>query len=99
MVPVTSGRSIATDSTLYARKGALAFIQAMRPKEGQEDQDPRKDPIEFKPFSRFVIDQDTGGAIKGKGRVDIYQGADEYARVAAYNTQHFGNLFFLILKK
>lgn len=98
MVPVTTGRSIATDSVLYARKGALAFIQAMRPVEGQEDQDPRKNPIQFKSFSRFVIDQDTGGAIKGKGRVDIYQGDDEYARVAAFNTQHPGNLYFLILK-
>ncbi len=98
-VSVTNGRSIATDTAFYPRKGTLAFIQAMRPKEGQEKQDPRKKPIEFRPFSRFVLDQDTGGAIDGKARVDIYQGDDEYARQAAFNTQHTGNLFFLVLKK
>lgn len=98
-VSVTNGRSIATDTAFYPRKGTLAFIQAQRPKEGQENQDPRDKPIEFKPFSRFVLDQDTGGAIDGKARVDIYQGDDEYARQAAFNTQHTGNLYFLVLKK
>lgn len=98
-VSVTNGRSIATDTEFYPRKGTLSFIQAMRPREGQEKQDPRKKPIAFKEFSRFVLDQDTGGAINGKARVDIFQGDDEYARQAAFNTQHTGNLFFLVLKK
>lgn len=96
--PVTSGRSIATDTLYYPRKGTLSFIMAQRPKPGQIGQDPRESPIEFQPFSRFVLDQDTGGAIDGKARVDIYQGDDDYARLAAFNTQHTGNLFFLVLK-
>jgi membrane-bound lytic murein transglycosylase A len=70
-VPLTPGRSIATDSTLFP-KGALGFIAA------------RKPVIEngtitgWVPFTRFVMNQDTGGAIKGPGRVDLFfgQGAE-----------------------
>ncbi len=90
MVPLTDNRSIATDSRLYSFKGLLSYIQAQRPKTQH---------IPFKRFSRFMIDQDTGGAIRGKARVDIYFGEGDYARLAAYNTQHRGDLYFLMLKR
>lgn len=92
LVSLTDGRSIATDSKLYRRKGALAFVKAKRP-------DPRREGNHYIEFSRFMLDQDTGGAIKGKGRVDLYHGEDAYAERAAYNTQHTGNLYFLMLKR
>ena len=31
------------------------------------------------PFSRFVLDQDTGSAMKGPGRVDIFWGTGDKA--------------------
>ena len=93
-VSLTDGRSIATDSKLYRYKGTLAFIQAQRP---TNDSTPTN--LEFMGFSRFMLDQDTGGAIRGKGRVDIFHGEDKYAELAAFNTKHEGKLFFLMLKK
>jgi membrane-bound lytic murein transglycosylase A len=90
--PLTPGRSIATDSKLFP-KGALAFIATQKPV------------IEnnviktWTPFSRFVLNQDTGGAIKGAGRVDIFFGPGPEAELAAGNLQHEGELYFLLKKK
>ncbi|MEO0335042.1 MAG: MltA domain-containing protein [Pseudomonadota bacterium] len=91
LVSLTDGRSIATDYRLYKRKGALAFVRAIRP-------DPNREGAHYIPFSRFMLDQDTGGAIEGKGRVDLYHGEGDYAERAAYSTNHTGNLYFLMLK-
>lgn len=93
-VSVTPGRSIATDWRKYGYKGLLTYIEAQRPTEESTEAN-----VEYKPFSRFMLDQDTGGAIKGKGRVDIFHGEDPYAELAAFNTQHTGNLYYLMLKK
>jgi membrane-bound lytic murein transglycosylase A len=97
MVPLTDNRSIATDTNHYLFKGALAFVEAKRP---ADPYDPSEscNPGEFKNFSRFYLDQDTGGAIKGKGRVDLYFGESQYSQLAAYNTVQRGNLYFLLLK-
>ncbi|MBU1398708.1 MAG: hypothetical protein KKH85_07460, partial [Proteobacteria bacterium] len=46
----------------------------------------------------FVLGQDTGGAIRGPGRADIFWGNGKYAEIAAGNMQHMGSLYFLILK-
>jgi membrane-bound lytic murein transglycosylase A len=91
VVPLTDNRSIATDHALYGFKGMLAFVQARRPKSDTW-------PVEMIPFSRFVLDQDTGGAIKGKGRVDFYFGEGAYAQFAANTVKQRGDLFYLILK-
>jgi membrane-bound lytic murein transglycosylase A len=45
-----------------------------------------------------VLNQDTGGAIRGPGRADIFWGSGEYAEIAAGHMQEFGSLYFLILK-
>lgn len=90
LVPLTDGRSIATDHNHYGFKGMLSFVQAKRPKSSSDRQ--------MKDFSRFFLDQDTGGAIRGRARVDIYHGEGEYAEHAAYNTDVRGKLFFLIMK-
>ena len=49
-------------------------------------------------FSRFVMNQDTGGAIRGSGRADIYWGSGETAGIAAGNMKHEGDLYVLIKK-
>ncbi len=91
-VPLTPGRSIATDSKLFP-KGALGFIAT------------QKAVIEngaiksWVPFTRFVMNQDTGGAIKGPGRADIFFGQGPDAELAAGHQQHEGELYFLLRKK
>jgi len=92
-VPVTSGRSIATDSNLFP-KGALAFIKTRKP---LLDRDGNIKSWVF--FSRFVLNQDTGGAIKGPGRVDLFCGRGKEAEIMAGSLKEEGELYFLIKKK
>lgn len=91
-VPLTPGRSIATDSKLFP-KGALGFISSQKPliENGVIK--------EWAPFTRFVMNQDTGGAIKGPGRVDVFFGQGAEAELTAGNFQHEGELYFLLRKK
>lgn len=89
-VAVTPVRSIATDTTLFP-KGGLAFIQAALPAGvGQpKEKWPRA--------SLFVLNQDTGGAIKGPGRVDLFCGAGDWADYTAGHMVVRGQLYFLVL--
>ncbi|NTW65516.1 MAG: transglycosylase [Nitrospirae bacterium] len=91
-VPLTPGRSIATDSKLLP-KGALALIKTQKPiiENGAIK--------EWVPFTRFVLNQDTGGAIKGPGRVDLFWGQGTEAELSAGYMQQEGKLYFLIRKK
>ena len=70
-VPITPERSIATDKSLMP-PGALAIIRAPFPFINQGK-------IEQRLVSRYVLDQDTGGAIKTPGRVDYYIGVGKQA--------------------
>ena len=88
-VALTPGRSIATDSRLFP-KGALAFIMTRKPLI-----DAKGEICEWRDFSRFVVNQDTGGAIRGPSRADIFWGSDDYAKIAAGHLQHMGALYFL----
>jgi membrane-bound lytic murein transglycosylase A len=92
-VPVTPGRSIATDSELYP-KGALAFIRTKKPL-----LDKNGGIKSWISFSRFVLNQDTGGAIKGPGRVDLFCGKGSYAEVMAGSLKEEGELYFLVKKR
>ena len=96
-VSLTDNRSIATDINYYKFKGLLTFVLTQRPVESINPQ-ANCNEIEFKDFSRFYIDQDTGGAIRGKARADLYFGEGDYAEYAAYNLVKTGQMFFLILK-
>ncbi len=89
-VPLTGGRSIAMDSSLFP-KGALCFITCKKPVIGS-----RGEIQGWTRFSRFVMNQDTGGAIKGAGRADIFWGNGRYAEIAAGYMKHEGELFVLI---
>jgi len=46
----------------------------------------------------YTVNQDTGGAIKGAGRADIFWGNDKYAELAAGHMQHEGDLYVLMKK-
>ena len=91
-VPLTAGRSIATDSRLFP-KGALVYIRAEKPV--IDDSGTIR---EWVPFSRFALNQDTGGAIKGPGRVDLFWGSGEVAGIPAGQMKNEGELYFLVLK-
>lgn len=91
-VPVTAGRSIATDARLFP-KGALAFIETERP---MIDDVGRL--TGWQPFSRVVLNQDAGSAIRGFQRVDLFFGAGDQAAAAAGYMNSRGRLFFLTLK-
>jgi membrane-bound lytic murein transglycosylase A len=85
--PVTPGRSIATDARLFPR-GALAFISTERPEALPDGT------VGWRPLSRFVLNQDTGGAIKGAGRVDVFWGRGPEAELAAGMMKQKGRLIF-----
>ena len=90
-VPVTGDRSIATDKSLMP-PGALAFIEAPIP------QVTANGGIENRIVSRYVLDQDTGSAIKGAGRVDIFLGSGTVAGERAGLINGTGKLYYLLLK-
>jgi membrane-bound lytic murein transglycosylase A len=86
-VEVTGGRTLATDKALFPR-GALTFVEAELP-DGRGAQEP---------FERFLLDQDTGGAIRTAGRGDLYIGVGPQAERRAGSTQSEGQLYYLFLK-
>lgn len=89
--PVTPGRSIATDTRLFPQ-GALAFLRTERPAVAADGS------IEWRPLTRFVLNQDTGGAIRGAGRVDVFWGRGPDAELAAGMMKQKGRLVFLVPK-
>nr|WP_245428940.1 MltA domain-containing protein [Rhodoplanes elegans] len=72
-LPLTDGRSIAVDRVLHVY-GTPFFISAELPITGIRTNDP---------FRRTMIAQDTGSAITGPARADLYFGSgDEAGRIA-----------------
>jgi len=89
-VPVTRMRSIATDKSIYPR-GCLAFAKTELPRV-------RGGGVMKRPFSGFLLDQDTGGAIRAPGRCDVYMGQGDRAGQLAGHTYQEGRLYYLFLK-
>jgi membrane-bound lytic murein transglycosylase A len=48
--------------------------------------------------TRFVLDQDTGNAIKGPGRVDVFMGTGSEAQRKASHLLSDGELYYLLLR-
>ncbi|MEW6443035.1 MAG: MltA domain-containing protein [bacterium] len=92
-VPLTAGRSVATDSALYP-KGALALIETDLP---VLDGDGRT--RSWKRVRRLVLNQDTGAAIRGPARVDLFWGSGEQAGLEAGCMKRPGRLYFLAPKR
>ncbi|MEY3297922.1 MAG: Membrane-bound lytic murein transglycosylase [Cyanobacteriota bacterium] len=90
-VPVTAGHSIATDKSLMP-PGAMAIIQAPLPQRG-----PSGD-WDSQPTTRLVLDQDTGGAIIGPGRVDLFVGSGPEAGELAGRINTPGQLYYPLLR-
>jgi membrane-bound lytic murein transglycosylase A len=97
--PLTGWRSVAVDNALVPL-GALAFMRTTMPEVSEDGvvamdgAAPRR-----RADSRFVFCQDTGGAIKGPGRIDFYAGAGKKARAFAFRLWDPGQLYLLLLKE
>jgi membrane-bound lytic murein transglycosylase A len=91
-VKLTPGRSIALDRRIFP-PAALAFIETEKPLIDDAGQIQS-----WQRFSRFALNQDTGGAIRGPGRADLFWGNGSYAEIAAGHLKHTGKLYFLVLK-
>lgn len=91
-VTLTAARSIALDSRLFP-KGALALMQTSIPIIG-----PAGELAGWRPVTRWALNQDTGGAIRGLQRADIYFGSGDQAGALAGYMNRPGRLYFLLLK-
>ncbi|MHC4574783.1 MAG: MltA domain-containing protein [Planctomycetota bacterium] len=89
--PVTAMRTIATDKAIYPR-ACLAFIATTLPRL-------IGDTIYRDPYAGFVLDQDTGGAIRAPGRCDVYMGEGDTAAKLAGQTYQEGRLYYLFLRQ
>ena len=89
-VPLTAGRSAATDHRFYP-KGALLFVETETPVVGE-----RGELAGLRPFVRFVLNQDTGAAIRGPARVDLYFGSGDEAGEQAGYMKSTGRLYLLL---
>jgi len=86
------GRSIATDKKVYPA-GGLAFVKLRKPILNDKNRI-----VQWKNFSRFVVDQDTGNAIRGKGRADFYFGMGDRAGAKAGHFHEWGDVFYIVKK-
>ncbi len=85
--PLTPLRSIAIDAHVWPY-GLPFFIDARMPWRGAE----------LEPFQRVMIAQDSGAAIVGAARADIFFGLGDAAGARAGEIRHHG-AFFLLLPK
>jgi membrane-bound lytic murein transglycosylase A len=85
-VQLTAGRSVAVDRKLHVY-GTPFYIDAELPIEGVDTKDK---------FRRLLIAQDTGSAIVGPARADIYFGAGKEAGHVSGRLRHPGRFAMLV---
>ncbi len=88
---LTPGRSIAVDQKTFPA-GGLAFLTTRQPVTSSGKI------TGWQSVHRFVLAQDTGSAIRGETRVDLYQGTGIAAGLAAGVMKEPGTLHFLLLR-
>ncbi|MGY8662086.1 MltA domain-containing protein [Bradyrhizobium sp. UFLA05-109] len=84
-IPLTAGRSIAVDKSLHVY-GTPFFIEGELPIDSEKAKTP---------FHRLMIAQDTGSAIIGPARADLYFGAGQEAGRVSGRLRH--NMHFVML--
>jgi membrane-bound lytic murein transglycosylase A len=90
-VPVIPERSIAVDK-LKLPPGAIGIIRTMIPIRNIGGA------LQMERTSRIVLNLDSGSAIKGPGRVDIFMGTGDEAQRRASSVYSKGQLFYLFTK-
>jgi membrane-bound lytic murein transglycosylase A len=84
-IPLPAGRAIAVDTSLH-RMGELFWIDASAPALTGA----------FPTYRRLVMALDTGGAIKGEVRADLYMGRGDEAGVEAGRVRHVLKMYRLV---
>jgi membrane-bound lytic murein transglycosylase A len=105
---VTALRSLATDKTIFPRAnvmlvqtswgGANAGKAASSDDAKSSGAAPGLDDMTLPKFNQFMLDQDTGGAIRAPGRADIYMGVGPESERWAGNQFAIGHMYYMILK-
>jgi membrane-bound lytic murein transglycosylase A len=88
-VPLTAGRSLAVDRR-FLPLGAPIWLDASAPRPDR--------PEEEAPLRRLMIAQDTGGAIKGVVRGDVFWGTGDQAEAIAGRMKSEGRLALFLPK-
>jgi membrane-bound lytic murein transglycosylase A len=83
-VPLSPGRSLAIDHRLHTF-GTPVFVATHAPLEGQS-----------RPFRRLMVAQDTGSAIVGPARGDLFIGSGEQAGAVAGAVRHAADFTILV---
>lgn len=86
-VKVATMRTLATDKSVFPRGGVLVVNGQVPTGEGGTRE-----------FRQFMLDQDTGGAIRAAGRGDIYMGIGPEAERLAGRQFSEGRLYYFFLK-
>lgn len=87
-VTVTEKRTLATDKAIFPRGGVVIADTQVPTYAGTA-----------RPFTQFMLDQDTGGAIKAPGRADIFMGIGPAAELIAGRQYMEGRLYYLFIKE
>jgi membrane-bound lytic murein transglycosylase A len=99
-VPLTPGRTLASDPDYYALKGLIAYVVTRVPVPPVRGTPLDANPCcpRYRDVQRFFIDQDKGPEIKGAARFDLFFGEDDEAMFLANNFHTDGRVYFLVLK-
>lgn len=84
-IPLTAGRSLAVDTRVIPL-GAPVYLSSTWPGSG-------------KPLDRLMLAQDTGGAIRGEVRADVYWGEGGKAGELAGMTRQRGSMWVLLPRR
>ncbi len=87
---LTPGRSVAIDPK-YIPLGMFGLLKSRRPVAAGTS-------LTFRDFSRFIATHDTGSAIRGPGRVDLFWGSGAAAETEASSMKASGELYLFVLK-
>lgn len=87
-VELTAGRSLAVDDD-FIPYGAILWLDIMDP----------RDPERETPLQRLVVAQDTGSAIKGPVRGDLFWGYGDQAAAAAGVMKEYGSYYVLLPRR
>lgn len=85
--PVTPWGTVATDKAVYPR-AMPSFVTTTVPTPAETTT----------PYNAWLMDQDTGGAIRAAGRADIYMGTGPQAELLAGRQLHEGKFYYIAVK-
>ncbi len=89
---LTPGRTVAADQACFPAAGPAFLISRIPVVKDNAV-------VSWKPLHRFVLVQDSGSAINGPGRVDLFLGTGRAAGAAAGVMKEPGEMFILLLRE